>query len=598
MMASYISADKIEEIRSAADIVEIVSNYVTLKQRGKNYFGLCPFHPEKTPSFSVNPEKQIFHCFGCGVGGNVIAFIMKIENLQFPEAVKFLADKLGITIPEIASGGERSKERLTLFKVNKFAAEYFQHNLLNTNAGKPALEYLQQRGFSEEIIHKFQLGFAPDFWDGLLRAAQKQNISAEWLYKVGLVIPKGQGGYYDRFRGRVIFPIHNLAGMVVGFGGRILQVEVEAPKYINSPETPVYQKGRILYGLFQNKEAVREHDQVILVEGYADLLSLVQFGVDNVVATSGTALTAEQARVILRYTRNVVILYDGDIAGALAAMRGVDVLLAEGLQVKVVMLPQEHDPDTFVRQQGKEELLKLIANAQDFIDFKITAFTAEKALDSPQRKAELVRILTETIAQIKDEVMRNFYIKDVAEKLDVEEAVIHREMARIFRRRSTQTVKESLPPVSNARLKAEQGLIEILIRFQNMIPPVYHHLELEEICDHKNRELLSLIFQHYTAHGRVNPQHLMDYIDDGEMLNLLANILAKDEEPNFDVRRWAEDCVRTIKIGNIQQQINQIRQQMKQTETKAEEMANLNAEYIRLKQLQMNLKKQRLFEEQ
>ncbi|HDL18736.1 MAG TPA: DNA primase [Bacteroidetes bacterium] len=566
-----IPSGKIEEIRAAADIFDVVSGYVGLKRRGQNYFGLCPFHTEKTPSFSVNPQKQIFHCFGCGEGGNSISFIMKIENLSFVESAKLLAERYHIQIPESKETDEKEKAKLALYDVNRFATDFFVRQLWSP-AGKAALTYLQKRHFSEEVIREFELGFALSSWDALIKEALKFGFSNEQLKAVGLVIPNKKGGYYDRFRERIMFPIHNVSGLIVGFGGRILQDRPDSPKYINSPETAIYRKSRILYGLFQNRETIRKREKSLLVEGYADVLGLSQAGIKNAVASSGTALTTEQARLLLRYAPNTIILYDGDLAGANASLRGVDILLQEGLQVKVAVLPEGSDPDSFVKEKSVDELKIILSKARELIDFKIYAFTAGNPLQSPQQKAALVNMLAESVGNIHDEVMRNLYIQEIARRLNLSETVIFRAVSK--KKRFGKKQEDSVPAmpareIHGVRFQAEREILEILLRFPKMIPAVYHHLELDELKYPEHRQVMMEIYEQYVNTGRINPQHVLDFVENGELQKYIVAVLVKEEEVAENVlNQWTSDCIRSIKINNLHIKAAEARTTLKEYEIK------------------------------
>ncbi|MDL1892144.1 DNA primase, partial [Sphingobacteriales bacterium CHB3] len=366
-----IPESKIEEVRRASDIVDVISGYVRLKKRGKNFLGLCPFHTEKTPSFNVSPERQMYHCFGCGVGGNVLTFVMEHEKVSFVEAVRTLAERAGILLPE---EGVEDKEKITeseaLYNACRSAARFFHENMMNTVEGQLALEYFRHRGFKEETIRSFGLGYSMNGWDSLLKVAQRENIPVDVMEKAGLLIKREDGsGHYDRFRGRAMFPIFSVTGRVIGFGARKLRKDDPLPgKYINSPETPIYSKSRSLYGIFQAKEAIREHEYAILVEGYADLISVYQEGMKNIVASSGTALTEEQIDLIGRYARKITLVYDADSAGSKATMRGVDLIIEQGLDVRVAALPEGDDPDSFVKKNGGEAFGKLLDTAASFLD--------------------------------------------------------------------------------------------------------------------------------------------------------------------------------------------------------------------------------------
>ena len=345
-----IPNEKIEEIRNAVDIVEYIGGFIKLKKRGKNYLGLCPFHNEKTPSFNVSLDKQMYYCFGCQRGGNVFTFIMEYDNISYVEAVTVLAEKTGIPITKIENNVQESETEI-LYSVCTFAAKAFYYNL-KTEEGKFAQDYFLKRGFSEKTITTFGLGYSLRGWESLIEKAKEEGLSLYNLEKVGLLKKRDDGSYYDVFRGRAMFPIFSPLGRVIAFGARKLYDDDPLAKYINSPETPIYQKSKTLYGLWQAKESIREKDFVILVEGYADVISVFQAGIKNVVASSGTALTTEQIQLLSRYTKNIIFLYDADSAGANAMMRGVDLILENGLDVRVVQLPEGNDPDSFVQKNG------------------------------------------------------------------------------------------------------------------------------------------------------------------------------------------------------------------------------------------------------
>ncbi len=370
----------IAEIKNRIDIEEVVSDFVSLKRKGQNLWACCPFHNEKTPSFSVSPAKGFYKCFGCGKGGDSIDFVMEAEKLNYLEAIKYLAKKYGIEIKEEELSEDELKEqseRESLYIVLNFAKEYFVKSLNSSTEGKSiGLSYFKERDIAEEILQKFELGYTLDKWDGLLTAAKEAGHSVELLEKAGLIIPKDDR-FYDRFRGRVVFPVHNVSGRVVAFGARALKKD-DKPKYINSPETPVYHKSQVLYGLFQAKQAIRQQENCYLVEGYTDVTRLHQIEIENVVASSGTSLTTDQIRLIKRYTPNITILYDGDEAGLKASFRGIDMILEQGMNVKVVMFPAGEDPDSFVRSHRSIEVEEFLAsNSKDFIQFKTNILLKE-----------------------------------------------------------------------------------------------------------------------------------------------------------------------------------------------------------------------------
>jgi len=354
-MAIFYSQDLIDQVRGASDIVDIISEYVPLKKKGANYFGLCPFHAEKTPSFSVNQAKQIYHCFGCGEGGNVFTFLMNHDKLGFTEALKLLARKSGIKLPKPQQDKKTADLNDQLYYANSVANAYFKQTLNQKNLSEKAKTFLKQRGVDSTAEEKFSLGYAPDKWDGFLSFAQSKGLDPKILVTAGLIVPKSDGkGYVDRFRDRLMFPIFNISGKIVGFGGRTLNPKEEA-KYMNSPETPIYQKGKILYGLSFSKDSIREEGKAIIVEGYMDFISLFQAGIKNLVATSGTAFTTDQARLLSRHAQEVFLLFDSDSAGQQAAVRSLDILFDQGFEVKIVSFPQGEDPDSYVKKSGSEK---------------------------------------------------------------------------------------------------------------------------------------------------------------------------------------------------------------------------------------------------
>lgn len=431
-----IPRETIAQILEAAHIEDVVSEFVTLKKRGSNLIGVCPFHKEKTPSFNVNPARNIFKCFGCGKAGDSVRFIMEHEHYSYPEALRYLAKKYGIKIEEREQTPEEmaaQNERERMFNINSFAQKYFSETMLNNDEGQSVgLAYFRERGFRDAIINRFQLGYCPNSGSAFTEYAIKNGYDKDLLIKVGLT-----GSYenrlYDRYQGRVIFPIHNLTGKVIGFGGRILTSEKTKAKYVNSPESEIYNKSQTLYGIFFARNEISRLDNCILVEGYADVLSMHQAGIENVVASSGTSLTTEQIRMISRYTKNVTMLYDGDAAGIHAALRGTNMVLEEGMNVRIVVLPPEHDPDSFVQQYPIEYVTKYLTdNAKDFISFK-TNLLLKDAKNDPIKKASVIKDIVETISVIPDPIYRATYIKECSRTLEVAEQTLMNELNKLLR---------------------------------------------------------------------------------------------------------------------------------------------------------------------
>ena len=430
LLFDMIDQATIDRILDTAQIVDVVSEFVTLRRRGVNYIGLCPFHNEKTPSFSVSPSKGVCKCFSCGKGGNVVHFIMEHEQLSYYEALKWLAKKYNIEIKEKEMTQEEKQVqnlRESLFVVNQFAMEYFQEILEKNPDGQSiGMTYFRQRGFRDDIIKKFQLGYCTDQRDAFAQAALQKGYKAEFLEKTGLCYRKEDGGLRDRFWGRVIFPIHSLSGKVVAFGGRVLSAQTKnvQMKYVNSPESEIYHKSKELYGIYFAKQAIVRQDRCFLVEGYTDVISMHQSGVENVVASSGTALTPEQIRLIHRFTNNITVLYDGDMAGIKASLRGIDMLLEEGMNVKICLLPDGDDPDSFARKHNATDFQAFINNHEvDFIRFK-TNLLLEEAGKDPIKRASLISSIVKSIAVIPEEIVRSVYIRECSRLLDMSEKVL------------------------------------------------------------------------------------------------------------------------------------------------------------------------------
>ena len=482
----------INRIMDAAQIVDVVSEFVTLKKRGVNFVGLCPFHSDKTPSFYVSPSKNICKCFSCGEGGSAVHFIMKHEQLGYAEALKYLAKKYNIEVEERELTNEQKEannERESLFILNEYARTYFQNTLHNHLEGKTiGLSYFKERGFREDIIHKFQLGYSLEKKDAFTQEAIKSGYNKEYLVKTGLTIEGDNNYQVDRFRGRVMFPVHTLSGKVIAFGGRILKKVENTGKYINSPESIIYHKSDVLYGLFFAKQAISKADCCFLVEGYTDVISMHQAGIENVVASSGTALTHGQIKLIHRFTSNVVVIYDGDAAGIKAALRGIDLLLEEGLNIKVVLLPDGEDPDSFARKQNAQSFNNYIKEHEsDFIRFK-TQLLLDEAGNDPIKRATLISDIVNSISIIPDRIIRAVYIKDCSVLMGVDERVligeVNKKRLAVLEKKpvkqGAEPDKEATPPPSERDVfaetvklqesvldKFEYSILYYLIRFGN-----------------------------------------------------------------------------------------------------------------------------------
>jgi DNA primase len=497
-----IDPTTIERILDSANISDVVSEFVTLKKRGVNQLGLCPFHNEKTPSFTVSPAKGIFKCFGCGKGGNSVNFIMELEQLSYPDALRWLAKKYHIEIEEKEESQEEralKDERESMMIVSAFAQKYFSRYLLKENEGRTiGLSYLRERGIRDDIISKFELGFCPDGKDTFTQAAQLEGYKMDFLEKTGLTI-KRDDWIRDRFGGRVIFPVHNVAGRVIAFGGRTLTNDKKVAKYLNSPESEIYHKGKTLYGIYQAKRDMTRLDKCYLVEGYTDVLSFHQAGIENVVASSGTSLTIDQIRLIRRFTPNITIVYDGDEAGIKASLRGIDMVLEEGINVKVLPLPQGEDPDSFARSMSATQLIDYIKEKEtDFIKFK-TQLLMGTVENDPVSKARLINEIVRSISVIPDAITRTIYIKECSRLMDVQEPVLYSEIRKIQNKQSEDHTRKGLQeiqiqaakPVSPEEPKKitnpfeteEREIIRILLKYFRQIVMQFEDEETHQLTD-------------------------------------------------------------------------------------------------------------------
>jgi len=478
-----IAKTTIDNVFETARVEEVIGDFVQLKKSGSNFKGLSPFSDERTPSFMVSPVKQIWKDFSSGKGGNVVAFLMEHEHFTYPEAIKYLAKKYGIEVEETQQTDEQKQqadERESLYLVSEFAKDYFKHVLFKTEEGKAiGLSYFKERGFTEETIKKFDLGFSPDSWDAFTNHAIKKGYKLDYLEKTGLTIVKGEK-QFDRFKGRVMFPIRSMSGRTLGFGGRILTNDKKAAKYLNSPESDIYHKSKVLYGIYHAKQSIAKEDNCYLVEGYTDVIQFHQAGIENVVSSSGTALTPEQIRLVNRLTQNITVLFDGDAAGLRASLRGVDLILEQGMNVKICTFPEGEDPDSFSRKNSLETLtLYLEENSRDFISFK-ASLLAKEAKNDPIKKADTIRDMVVSISKIPDVIKQEIYIKECARIMDISEEVLFNTLAQLLQKdkrdasRKKQPEKRSMEVVPSEKEKAEKidvqyelerKIIEILLLY-------------------------------------------------------------------------------------------------------------------------------------
>ncbi len=557
------SEDKIQEVRDATDIVEVISQYVSLKKRGKGFTGLCPFHEEKTPSFHVDPVRSFYHCFGCHEGGNVFTFLMKMERVGFPEALRSLAEKAGITLPRVDSDNVHEKETEALYHAHQMAADFFKQCLYETKGGKKALEYLKNRGFDSKEMQQFDLGYAPNLWDGLIQKAQRDSVPNPILHKGGLIREKQNGkGFIDRFRGRLMFPIKSPSGRIIAFGGRTLIEGDRIPKYLNSPETQIYHKSYVLYGLYEARDAIRKKDSAIFVEGYTDVMRMHQCGFENCIATSGTALTPEQTRLVRRYTQNVILLFDGDSAGLSAALRGVDILLNAGLSVRIAPLSSGEDPDSFLKTKGIEALQKMIDQAMHFIDFEIDLLKKNKQFETSTDKARASRQLVESVSNVQDTVERALFIQEIAEKLNVEEKFLIDHLKPVEKdevKKIEETQAQSL-----TRL-AEQGILQVLLQDGvKTAEVVYRFVEPEDFEHLIEKELFQNLKESYLKGKILELESLQKkYIDQPAYAHFFTELSLKQIEDEEKRLQYGMDCVIQLKSHRIKSKISEIQIKLK-----------------------------------
>ncbi len=599
-----IPREKIDEIMAAADIVEVAADYADRPKRsGSNYIGLCPFHQEKTPSFSVDPEKNLFYCFGCQKGGNVYTLVQELEGVRFPEAARMLAERFGVPLPGgEGPSAEEATETEAVYHALRFAARFFFRQLTQTEAGRPALDYLKGRGFTAETIKRYGLGYAPDAWDALLTAAAEASVAPEVLEKAGLVIARKQSdGHYDRYRGRVIFPLFSHVGKVLGFAGRILDQDSDQPKYINSPETKVYHKSKVLYGLHQAKPALRRKEEALLVEGYTDVITLHQAGVEQAVASSGTALTREQVRMLGRYVERVVLLYDADEAGQNAALRGMERVLEERLAAYAVALPEGEDPDTYVRNEGAEAFARYLKkHRQGAASFWKARAQRAGTFDTPESKTRTMQEVVRLLARIPGELMRENQLRRASEVLGMYEAPLRKELDearhRYLKREGVgargrgrggsahaptpsrpQAEPADEPGTQPQLLPPERILLRLMLEHgAPLVEFILGHMALEEFTEGPSRQAAARLLTMYQEEDAVEPERLLDGSCGPEVQNLAAAVMVDRYAPsenwmkrkNIPVPRLTDDpdtsaasAMTLLKLERVDEAIERVRRE-------------------------------------
>lgn len=578
-----IPEKKIEEIRASTNILDIISESVQLKKRGRNYIGLCPFHQEKTPSFTVSEEKQIFHCFGCHAGGNVFKFLMDFESISFVESVQYLAKKLGIDLDfEERTQTEGQSEQELLYDINTFAARFFSKNLLQNPQGELARNYFEGRKIKVQTQRIFGLGYSTPEWDSFVKHAKNNHVDLEKAALLGLIDKKEGSNYYDKFRGRIIFPIFSPNGRVIAFGGRILEKSENAAKYLNSPESVIYLKRKSLYGLYHSKDDIRKLDKAILVEGYLDLISLFQGGIKNVVASSGTSLTEDQAQLLSRYTRNITVFYDADPAGIKASLRSIEILLKFDFEVKIAELPEGEDPDSFITKFGREELEEVIKKALNFLEYQTMQFEKKGAFNDPEEQTKAIRSLVQSASFVKDELKRSVLLKTISKKFNLREKLIETELEKLYnsqpnrkaeaKARQQNEVQDKTLFVEKIRHKEAPSEVEIIkLLFEGelkAIEYIYNYIKIEDLENPDYRHLADLVYECYVSGENLHPSVLIEKVENETLRQFLMKAAFEkpsisktwkdystslDEESN--ILKYTADTVKKFRLFKIDQEL-------------------------------------------
>ena len=572
MATGFLSEEKVSEIRDRSSILEVISDYVTLKKAGKNHRGLCPFHSEKTPSFMVNEEKQIFHCFGCGEGGDVFTFLMKMGHFSFPEAVEELAKRYGVKLPSRELSQVQKKEiakREVLFQINQIASEYFHNLLTEEREGEGGRRYLSQRGISQEIILEYRLGTSTDRWDGLVQHLQEKKVPLELAWELGLIFPKKREGWYDAFRGRILFPIFDLHQRVIGFGGRVIK-EGE-PKYLNSPESSVYHKGEVLYGLQVAKRYVTEKDCVMIVEGYFDLLTLHQYGLKHSVATLGTALTIQHIRTLKRYTINLITLFDADQAGIQATLRSLPLFLEEEMAGKIIVLPKGEDPDGFLRKGNREDFGKRVEHAIPLIDFFFERLTKAYDLKSVDGKVKVAKEGMALLGKIPDRIRKDFYVKALAERLDVKESFLH-EMLQSSPKEPSKAGEE-LKTSSTDRTfpKSEEIVVRLMVHHPELIPTLSEEGIFKEFESPVLQKMAEGLGDLYQRRGRLDLPEALAQFEEDLKGRLCEFAFQESGLEGGDRGKILQDCIQKIREKRLRREKGELLKRIKEAEKQQEE---------------------------
>ena len=565
-MVNFIPQEKIAEIQHASDIVQIISEYVNLKQSGRNFIGLCPFHSEKTPSFTVNPEKKLFKCFGCGEGGTVFNFIMKQEGMDFVEAIKSVAHKTHIDLSGLETAGTSfsTTERANLLNVNNFTANFYHKILLNSEYGKVARDYLKQRQINDQSMQNFRLGYAPDSWDALIKICKERNIPNGLLERVGLIIPRKEGnGYYDRFRNRLMFPIVDARKQVIGFGGRALDDSL--PKYLNSPETVLFNKSNILYGIDIAKNAILKQHRAILMEGYTDVIMAHQHGIDWSVAVMGTAVSKQHLRQLRQYCNQVILLLDSDTAGLKSSDKSLDIFIEEEFDVKIAQLPKGYDPCDFLVAEGGNKFLECVNNARDFFSFKVEVAASKWDMSTINGKSSAINDVLSTAMKMPDVIKRNLLIKRIAEEkeMSIDEATLRTHLKKFNKQLSVTDKKHPVEHKLSASSKVERELLYLMLSCNDLISRVVKEIGLEEFSNKEFLKIAEKIVELYSKNNVVKEEDVLHIIDDVQLNKILMDIVTSEEFQNItNHNERLEACIHFFKKRNSKREIHQTKRKM------------------------------------
>ncbi len=559
-----IPQEIIDRLLDRLDIVEVVSGYIQLKKAGRNFKANCPFHNEKTPSFMVSPDKQIYHCFGCGAGGNAIGFVMQYENMDFPEAVRMLAAKAGVELPKYEKDtGPAASLANRLYEINKTAATFYQ-NFLRSDRGEKAFEYLKKRGIDTEVLSEFRIGYAPREWESFRRYCESKKIPADLMKKAGLTIPSEKGkGDYDRFRNRILFPIFNERGHIVAFGGRVMDDSL--PKYINSPETLIYTKSNVLYGLNFAKKSIREKGYAVLVEGYMDVIIPFQHGVTNVVATSGTALTPGQATMLRKYTDTSVMVFDADQAGEAASLRGLDVLVAHGMNVKIAALPKGEDPDSFVRKSGKEKFEDIVDKAKGLFDYKLDLLIDKLGV---RDIGGIVDEMLPTISRVRNAVVQSDYLKRLAGRLGIHEASLRYEMGKVKPDYSYRYELESkVDRTSRNYRSSEIHLLGLAISDKKLFDRIQSELGLDRFRDSNVNKVIQAVSDLYgKGEQSINPGKLLSRLEKDEAAKTAVMQAIAKADITREPDKALDDCIFCVLKENREEELKELTLRLKKAQ--------------------------------